>query len=77
MAGTSNPNFSEMEIQVLLDELGRKKIVIFLKLANLVTNNKISRVWETILWFVCLCVFLILIRAPSLTPTVFGNLALS
>jgi hypothetical protein len=50
MAGTNNPNFSEMEIQVLLDEVEKKSSIIFLKLANVVTN-KTSRVLETIVWF--------------------------
>lgn len=48
MGGTRNPNFSEAEIQILLDEVGKNRTVIFSKLSNIVTNNQKKKVWESI-----------------------------
>jgi hypothetical protein len=48
MGGTRNPNFSEMDIQVLLDEVEKNRSLIFSKLTNVVTNNKKARVWDAI-----------------------------
>jgi hypothetical protein len=73
MAGTSIPNFSEMEIQVLLHEVGKNDYDIFK--AEKCCHKQ--QVLESLGDYLMLFFIIILIIAPSLTPTVFGNLAIS
>ncbi|XP_062572633.1 myb/SANT-like DNA-binding domain-containing protein 4 [Saccostrea cucullata] len=48
MSRKRNPNFSEMELQILLDNVEKNKDIIFSKHSNVVTNISKKRVWEGI-----------------------------
>ena len=43
-----SPNFTESELQTLLDEVERHKSILFSKLSNVITNSAKKKVWDTI-----------------------------
>ena len=48
MSRKRNPNFTESELQTLLDEVERHKSILFSKLSNVITNSAKKKVWDTI-----------------------------
>ena len=47
MSRKRNPNFTESELQTLLDEVERHKSILFSKLSNVITNSAKKKVWDT------------------------------
>ena len=48
MSKNRNPNFTEMELQTLLDEVEKQKSLLFSKHTNVATNATKKRAWENI-----------------------------
>jgi GTPase involved in cell partitioning and DNA repair len=48
MSRKRNPNFTESELQTLLDEVERHKSILFSKLSNVIINSEKKKVWDTI-----------------------------
>jgi hypothetical protein len=48
MSRKRNPNFTDAELQILLDEVERNKSILFLKLSNVATFSSKTKVWENI-----------------------------
>ena len=43
-----SPNFSEAELEILVDGVERNRSVLFSKLSNTTTSATKSKIWETI-----------------------------
>lgn len=48
MSRKRNPNFTDAELQILLDEVERNKSILFSKLSNVATFSSKIKVWENI-----------------------------
>jgi predicted metalloenzyme YecM len=48
MSRKRSPNFTESELQTLLNEVERHKSISFSKLSNVITNSAKKKVWDTI-----------------------------
>ena len=48
MSRKRSPNFTESELQTLLDEVERHKSILFSKLSNVIINSEKKKVWDTI-----------------------------
>ena len=48
MSRKRNPNFTDAELQILLDEVERNKSILFSKLSNVATFSSKTKVWENI-----------------------------
>ncbi|XP_071131749.1 myb/SANT-like DNA-binding domain-containing protein 4 [Mytilus edulis] len=48
MSKRRNPNFTDAELQTLLDEIEKDKTLLFSKLSNVATNGAKKRAWDTI-----------------------------
>ncbi|CAC5422327.1 unnamed protein product [Mytilus coruscus] len=48
MSRKRSPNFTESELQILLDAVEKNKSVLFSKLSNVITNSDKKKIWEKI-----------------------------
>ncbi|CAG2192568.1 unnamed protein product [Mytilus edulis] len=48
MSKRRNPNFTDAELQTLLDEIEKDKTLLFSKLSNVATNGAKKRAWESV-----------------------------